>query len=378
MIEQKTSLSELAKLFSRLGLIGFGGPAAHIAMMQHEVVTKRKWISEQRFLDLIGSTNLIPGPNSTEMAIHIGNERAGWKGLLIAGLCFIFPAIFITGILAWLYKQYGQLPQIQPFVYGINPAIIAVILAAVFPLAKKALKTATLFIIGLAALILALLGFNEIYILFGAGLFSLILAEIHTRKTTVNTNSIFSFTLLQVSGTTLISVTNLNLFFIFLKIGAILYGSGYVLFAFLDTELVAKGIISRQQLIDAIAVGQFTPGPVFSAVTFIGYQINGWSGAAIATIGIFLPSFIFVALLNPLVKKIRSSKLFSAFLDAVNVASVALIIAVCYKMGKETITDWRTISIAVLSMLMTFGFRKINSAFIVLGGSLLGYLLTLF
>ncbi|MGZ5219419.1 MAG: chromate efflux transporter [Chitinophagaceae bacterium] len=378
MTEQRTSLSELVKLFTKLGLVAFGGPAAHIAMMQHEVVTKRKWMSEQHFLDLIGATNLIPGPNSTEMAIHIGQEKAGWKGLLIAGACFILPAVLITGFIAWLYKQYGLLPQIRPFVYGINPVIIAVILAAIFPLAKTALKTVELFIIGLAALILSVLGFNEIYILFSAGLFSLMLAGIRSKKENLHTNNIFSFTLLQVSGTTLISLTNLNLFFIFLKIGAILYGSGYVLFAFLDTELVAKGLLSRQQLIDAIAVGQFTPGPVFSAVTFIGYQINDWSGAAIATIGIFLPAFIFVALLNPLVKKIRSSKLFSAFLDAVNIASVALIIAVCYKMGKETITDWRTIVIAVLGILVTFGFRKINSALIILGGSLLGYLLTLF
>ncbi len=377
MTQQRTSLTELAKLFTKLGLVAFGGPAAHIAMMQQEVVTKRKWMSEQHFLDLIGATNLIPGPNSTEMAIHIGQEKAGWKGLLIAGACFILPAVLITGFLAWLYKEYGQLPQIQPFIYGINPAIIAIILAAIFPLAKKALKTVTLFIIGLAALILSVVGFNEIYILFSAGLFSLMLAGIRSKKENLHTNSFFSFTLLQVSSTTLISLTNLNLFLVFLKIGAILYGSGYVLFAFLDTELVAKGILSRQQLIDAIAVGQFTPGPVFSAVTFIGYQLNDWSGAALATIGIFLPAFIFVALLNPLVKKIRSSKSFSAFLDAVNIASVALIIAVCFKMGKETITDWRTIVIAVLGLLVTFGFRKINSALIVLGGSLLGYLLTL-
>jgi len=190
-------------------------------------------------------------------------------------------------------------------------------------------------------------------------------------------NGVFPFTLLQIPDITILSVNNLHLFFIFLKIGAILYGSGYVLFAFLDTELVANGILSRQQLIDAIAVGQFTPGPVFLAVTFIGYQVNDWPGAVVATIGVFLPSFIFVALLNPMVKKMRNSKLFSAFLDAVNIAAVAMIIAVCYKMGKETITDWRTILIAVLSIALTFGFRKINSALIVLGGSLLGYLLTL-
>jgi len=376
MTGRKNSVSELAKLFSKLGLIAFGGPAAHIAMMQDEVVNKRKWMSEQHFLDLIGATNLIPGPNSTEMAIHIGQERAGRKGLIVAGLCFILPAVVITGFFAWLYKRYGQLPQIQAFIYGIKPAIIAIILAAVYPLAKKSLKTVELGMIGLTALALSLFGFSEIFIMVGAGLFALILAAIRS-KSNVTINGFFPAILLQVSNATLLSVSNLHLFFIFLKIGAVLYGSGYVLFAFLDTELVAKGILSRQQLIDAIAVGQFTPGPVFSAVTFIGYQVNDLPGAVVATIGVFLPSFIFVALLNPMVKKMRNSKLFSAFLDAVNIASVAMILAVCYKMGKETITDWRTILIAVLSIGLTFGFRKINSALIVLGGSLLGYLLTL-
>lgn len=373
-MSRSNELKELAKLFLKLGFTAFGGPAAHIAMMQQEVVEKRKWLTEQHFLDLIGATNLIPGPNSTEIAIHIGHERAGWRGLIVAGICFILPAVFITGIFAWLYKQYGQLPQVQPFIYGIKPAIIAVILAAIYPLAKKSLKTFELGIIGAAVLILSLLNFNEIYLMFGAGIFALALTSIKMRNTI---NSFFPFTLLQISNTTFFSATNINLFLIFLKIGAILYGSGYVLFAFLDADLVSKGLLSRQQLIDAIAVGQFTPGPVFSSVTFIGYQINGWAGAAISTIGIFLPSFVFVALLNPLVKRMRSSKLFSAFLDAVNVASVAIIIAVCYTMGKDSITDWWTIFIATASIVLTFSFRKINSAFIVLGSSLFGYLLTL-
>lgn len=374
-MNKKQELKELAKLFLKLGFTAFGGPAAHIAMMQEEVVTKRKWLTEQHFLDLIGATNLIPGPNSTEMAIHIGHERAGWKGLILAGLCFILPAVFITGIFAWLYKQYGQLPTVQPFIYGIKPAIIAVILAAVYPLAKKSLKTVELALIGIAVLVCSLLNFNEIYLMFGAGFLALILAFI--RNSSGNLNSVIPISFLQIPNTALLSATNANLFWIFLKIGAILYGSGYVLFAFLDTELVSTGLLTKHQLIDAIAVGQFTPGPVFSSVTFIGYQINGWSGALISTIGIFLPSFVFVALLNPLVKKMRNSKLFSTFLDAVNVASVAIIIAVCFTMGKDTITDWRTISIALLSIILIFGFKKINSAFIVLGGSLLGYLLAL-
>lgn len=371
----KSNLREVVGVFLKLSITGFGGPAAHIAMMQAEIVAKRKWMTEQHFLDLIGATNLIPGPNSTEMAIHIGHERAGWKGLIVAGLCFILPAVLITGIFAWLYKEYGQLPEVQPFVYGIKPAIIAIILGAIFPLAKKSLKSVELALIGFVVLIFSLLSFNEIYLMFGAGFLALLLNSIRTRKSGT-IKQIFPLIFLQIPGTTIFAASNLNLFLIFLKIGAILYGSGYVLFAFLDTELVSTGILSRQQLIDAIAVGQFTPGPLFSSVTFIGYQINGFTGAVVSTIGIFLPSFVFVALLNPLVKKMRNSIQFSAFLDAVNVASVAIIISVCYAMGKETITDWRTISIAIGSLLLIVGFKRINSALIVFGGSLAGYLLT--
>lgn len=367
-------LNEVARLFLRLGLTAFGGPAAHIAMMQREIVEKRKWMSEQHFLDLIGATNLIPGPNSTEMAIHIGRERAGRKGLIVAGLCFILPAVLITAIIAWGYKLYGQLPEVQPFIYGIKPAIIAIVLAAVYPLARKSLKTMELGMLGIAVLILSWMGYNEILLMFGAGLLALVWANIKSKGTV---NGLLPFTVLQVSQTALVPVTNLGLFWIFLKIGAILYGSGYVLFAFLDTELVRTGLLSRQQLIDAISVGQITPGPVFSAVTFVGYQIHGWSGAGISTLAVFLPSFVFVALLNPLVKRMRDSRLFSAFLDAVNVASVAIIIAVCYDMGKESIVDWRTLCIALVSLVVTFVFRKVNSAWIVFGGALAGYILAL-
>jgi chromate transporter len=340
------------------------------------VVKKRKWLTEQEFLDLLGATNLIPGPNSTEMAIHIGQEKGGWRGLIIAGACFIFPAVLIVGFLAWLYKDYGQLPQVQPFIYGIKPAIIAVILGAVFPLAKKSIKSVELAILGILVLVLSLLNINEIYLMFGAGLLAMLLARIRNRQK-IKFNGIVPLALLPPTVPVLLSVSNVNLFLIFLKIGAILYGSGYVLFAFLDTELVTTGFMSRQQLIDAIAVGQFTPGPVFTSVTFIGYQINGFWGAVVSTVGIFLPSFVFVALLNPVVKKMRKSTLFSLFLDAVNVASVAIIAAICLIMGKETITDMRTVVIAVLSMAVVFRYRKVNSAFIVIGGCLAGYLLSL-
>ncbi|WP_306566857.1 chromate efflux transporter [Flavobacterium lindanitolerans] len=371
-MKKEHRLKELTQVFLKLGFTAFGGPAAHIAMMQQEVVTKRRWMSEQHFLDLIGATNLIPGPNSTEMAIHVGQDRAGWKGLLVAGLCFILPAVSITLFFAWLYQQYGQLPEVQPFIYGIKPAIIAVILAAIYPLAKKSLKNLQLWAIGFSVLLLSLYGINEVFLLFGAGILAMAIHFINQQRTA---GLFIPITLLQISDSEVVSAKNLNLFLIFLKIGAILYGSGYVLFAFLDAELVAAGLLSRQQLIDAIAVGQFTPGPVFSSVTFIGYQINGLSGALISTLAIFMPSFIFVALLHPLMKKMRSSKLLSVFLDAVNVASVAIIITVCYEMAKDSITDWRTIVIGIISLLIVFKFRKINSAFVVIGGGILGYLL---
>lgn len=373
-MESKASLKDIARLFLKLGIIGFGGPAAHIAMMQDEVVKRRKWLTEQHFLDLIGATNLIPGPNSTEMAIHIGHEKGGWKGLIIAGLCFILPAVFITGIFAYLYKVYGQLPEVQPFIYGIKPAIIAIILGAIFPLAKKSLKTLQLGILGILVLVGSLMGLNEFYLMFGAGL--LALSVVYFKNSDGNIQSFLPLTLLQLGNTATLTATNANLFWIFLKIGSILYGSGYVLFAFLDTELVSTGLLTTKELIDAIAVGQFTPGPVFSSVTFVGYQINGFWGAAVSTIAIFLPSFVFVALLNPLVKKMRSSVLFAAFLDAVNVASVAIIVAVSIEMASETITDWRTVLIALVSIAVAFGYRQVNSAFVVLGGSLLGYFLS--
>lgn len=369
---EKTTLKEIAKLFLKLGIIGFGGPAAHIAMMRQEVVIKKKWLSEQHFLDLIGATSLIPGPNSTEMAIHIGREKRGWRGLIVAGVCFIMPAVLITGIFAYFYQKYGQQPEAQVFLYGIKPAIIAIILAAIYPLAKKSIKTTWLGIIALAALALSLLKYDEIYILFGAGFLALLYSKFKSGQTF----SLIPLTLAQITKITLVTASNWNLFLIFLKIGAILYGSGYVLFAFLDTELVSTGLMSRATLVDAIAIGQFTPGPVFSSVTFIGYQLNGLQGAIIATIAIFIPSFLFVALLNPLVKKMRNSPSISIFLDAVNVASVAIIVAICWQMGRDSILDWRTLLIALTSVAVTFGYPKVNSAFIVIYGALAGYALS--
>jgi chromate transporter len=373
-VKDKNSLATIAKLFLKLGIIGFGGPAVHIALMQEEVVKKRGWMSDEHFLDLVGATNLIPGPNSTEMTMHIGHERAGWKGLIIAGCCFILPAVIITAFFAWLYHKYGQLPQVQPFIYGIKPAIIAVVVSLMIGLGKKALKSIELGIIGILAAVAVLAGFNEINVLFGGGLLGIVIYLL--KKVNKTANGILPFVLLQIPNPT-INLPDFKLFLIFLKIGSILYGSGYVLFAFLDAELVSKGLLTKQQLVDAIAVGQFTPGPVFSSATFIGWQIGGASGAIAATIGIFLPSFLFVALLNPLIPRIRKSKIMSAFLDTVNIVSIAIILSVIVEIGRSTLLDWRTITIAIISFAVTFYFKKINTAFIILGGAVMGYVLTI-
>ena len=373
-VEKIGSLSEIAKLFLKLGCIGFGGPAVHIAMMEEEVVRKKKWMSPEYFLDLVGATNLIPGPNSTEMTMHCGHERGGWKGLIIAGVCFIVPAVVITGVLAWAYQRYGALPEVQPFLYGIKPAIIAVIVSMMISLGKKALKSATIGIIGVIAAILTLMGVNEIWVLFGSGLAGMFLHLIAGKIPGFNSIAPIVFTAIP-NGVA--EISQWKIFLIFLKVGAILYGSGYVLFAFLDAELVAKGLLSKQQLIDAIAVGQFTPGPVFSAATFIGWQMGGFWGALGATIGIFLPSFLFVGFLNPLIPRLRNSKILSAFLDTVNIASIAIILAVAIEMAKVSLFDWRTGVIAVFGFVMTFYFKKLNTAFIILGGAVLGYLLWL-
>lgn len=366
MVDRQKDLREVARVFFKLGCIGFGGPAVHIAMMQDEVVKKRKWMSQEHFLDLVGATNLIPGPNSTEMTMHCGKERAGWKGLFVAGICFIFPAVLITMVLAWAYKEYGALPEVAPFLYGIKPAIIAVVLSAMVALGAKAFKSAELIVIGVICLLASFMGVNEIAILFGAGAVGMIGYGIKNSKGRLN----------SIAPLALFSATNTKIFLVFLKIGSILYGSGYVLFAFLDAELVSTGMLSRAELMDAIAVGQFTPGPVFTAATFIGWQIGGIWGAVAATVGIFLPSFIFVALLTRIIPLLRKSRLMSAFLDTVNVAAVALILAVCIEMGKESIQDWRTLLIAVTSLVLVLKFKKLNTAFVVLGGACAGYLLS--
>lgn len=370
---QKGNLAEVAAVFFKLGLIGFGGPAAHIAMMEKEIIEKRKWMDRQHFLDLIGATNLIPGPNSTEMTMHCGKERAGWMGLFVAGGAFIFPATVMTLALAWFYVKYGEVPAIAPIFAGIKPAVLAIIAAAILKLGKKALKNATVGIIGLTVLVAAFMGLTEVLaILMGGFLALLWMGVTRDRATSVLPLLAFAAELVRTD------VSTMKLFWVFLKVGSILFGSGYVLVAYLQGELV-EGLrwLTENQLLDAIAIGQFTPGPVLSTATFVGYQVGGFPGAVVATLGIFLPSFLFVLLLNPIVPKLRSSKAAAAFLDGVNIGAVAIMIAVTYALAQSTLIDWRSFLILAVALFFTFGPKKLSSVWIVLIGMVMGYALGL-
>jgi len=384
MSDKKGNLKEVAQLFFKLGCVAFGGPAAHVAMMEEEVVNKRKWMTRQHFLDLMGATNLIPGPNSTEMTMHCGHERAGAAGLFVAGIAFIFPAVVITGIFAWLYVEYGELPAVEPFIFGVKPAVLAIIASAVYKLGKKALKGWELAVLGLIVLAVSLSGVNEILALLGAGVIGTIYFSAKEQTLDSPNKSFFPLLFLQGAAPIAVKATTVGVFWSFFKVGAVLYGSGYVLFAYLDAELVMNNLLTRQELIDAIAAGQFTPGPVLSTATFIGYQMAGWQGAVAASLGIFLPSFMFVWLLNPLVPKMRQSKVLGYFLDCVNVAAVAVMVNVLIEMARETLfinssitPDWRAWVIAIASAVLIFGFKKLSVMWTVAGGAVLGYLLFL-
>ena len=376
MTKEKGGLMEVFTLFFKLGVIGFGGPAAHIALMEEEVVNKRKWMSREHFLDLMGATNLIPGPNSTEMTMHCGHERAGIPGLFVAGFSFIFPAVLITAGLAWFYEQYGQLPAVEPFIEGIKPAVLVVIVGAILELGKKAVKNTTLGILGAIVLALALLGVNEIAALLIAGVAGALFFYFRDRPKG-GLGSLLPLAILPSTSVAIAKVSTTKIFLTFLKVGAVLYGSGYVLFAYLDAELVAKGWLSTQQLMDAIAVGQFTPGPVLSTSTFVGYQLGGWAGAAAATFGMFLPSFLFVWILNPLIPKMRSSALLRGFLDSVNVAAVAVMVSVLVNMTTSSLTDWKAIAIAGMTTAFFFGFKRLSSMWLIVFGAAAGFLLSL-
>lgn len=375
------NLREVIALFLRLGITAFGGPAAHIALMHDEVVTRRKWVSDQEFLDLNGATNLIPGPNSTELAIHLGYARAGWWGLIAAGASFIIPAMLIVMALAWAYVEFGTMPQAGALFYGIKPIIIVIVAQALWLLGRKAVKNVATGIAGAAALVAYFFGANEILLLLVAGIVVMVIENAkHFRN--MNLFGLAQGTAPTISLSLLLSFAPSTfslplLFFTFLKIGSVLYGSGYVLLAFLQKDFVENlGWLTQQQLLDAIAVGQFTPGPVFTTATFIGYILGGVPGALVATLGIFLPSFFLVAITHPFIPRLRQSKWLSALLDGVNVASAGLMAGVTIQLARAAFIDAPTIALGVVAAILLFRF-KINSTWLVLGGALVGLLLFL-
>jgi chromate transporter len=387
----------LAALFLKLGAISFGGPAAHIALIEVEIVRKRQWVTRQQFLDMLGATNLIPGPTSTELAINVGFVRAGWIGLCVAGASFILPAALITGAFAWAYVRFGTLTQAVSALEGIKAAVIAVIAIAIWRLGRVAVKNVGLAVLGVISLGAFFLGVNPIAILFGGGVTGMLgrqvgstrgasslLFSASSRVFSVTWKSALSATLLRWFGVAAVassaaaavarpSLVRIGLFF--LKIGAVLYGGGYVLLAFLEQGLVRQHAwLTQQQLLDAVAIGQFTPGPVLSTATFIGYILGGVPGAAVATVGIFLPSFFYVALLAPVLFQLRQSAWMAAFLDSVNVCAVALMAGVTFRLAADALRGWHDWAVALTALAVLLRW-KVSPAWVVLGGGVVGLLL---
>ena len=374
------SIRELAPAFLRLGLTAFGGPAAHIAMMEEEFVRRRRWVSHEEFLDVIGASSLIPGPSSTEVAIHIGHQRAGWRGLIVAGVCFILPAMLIVMVFAWAYARFGKIPQVQSAMYGVKPVIIAIVVQALWRLARTAVKNYLLAIIGCIGLAAAMGHVNLVIVLIAAGV-AAVLGTFASRDAAAGTAVVIPSGLKMIFASTAApamsaSATPSALFVVFLKLGAVIFGSGYVLLAFLQTDLVDRlHWLTQTQLLDAVAVGQVTPGPVFTTATFIGYLLNGAGGAFAATVGIFLPGFILVAASRPLLPHIRRSRIAGAFLDGVNVAAVALMIMVTWQLGHAAFVDFTTAGIGVMSAVILIRFR-VNSGWLVLAGAAIGVIVS--
>lgn len=363
---------EVSLLFLRLGLTAFGGPAAHIAMMHDEVVKRRKWLDDEHYLNLLGATQFIPGPNSTEMAIHIGFVRAGWAGLIVGGVCFALPAILIVTALAWVYVRYESLPQIGSILYGVKPVILVIIAQALWLLGRKAVKDTLTAIVGVGVIVLYFVGINEILLLFAGGAVIMFGRNLWRGGNTVKGFVPLLGLSLPAAGTVPFQFS--MLFLTFLKIGSVWYGSGYVLLAFLQSDFVDRlGWLSSQQLMDAIAIGQVTPGPLFTTATFIGYVLGGVKGAVLATLGIFLPSFFFVAVSNPLIPKLRNSRWAGALLDGVTVASLGLMAAVTLQLGRQFLFDVQSLIVAVISSVLLIRY-KINTTWLILGAAVLGLL----
>lgn len=384
-LDASSALRDLARVFLNLGATAFGGPAAHIAMMEEEVVRRRAWLTRDEFLDYVGATNLIPGPNSTELAIHIGRSRAGAAGLLVAGACFILPAALLVGAAAWTYVQYGTLPGIGGVLYGVKAVVIGIVAQALWRLGRTAIRTVVLAVLALGALVALVLGIHELLVLAGAGALMGIsrLNRSQARRTVpslliatagLSAGAAAAATTAAATITAAaVPVGLVSLFLVFAKAGAVLFGSGYVLLAFLRADLVERlGWLTEGQLLDAIAIGQMTPGPVFTTATFVGYVLGGPAGAAVATIGIFLPAFVFVALSGPLVPFLRRSPVAAGALDGVNVASLALMAVVSWHLGRAALVDPLTIALAAGS-LAALAVVRINSAWLIAVGGVLGW-----
>jgi chromate transporter len=377
----KTPLREIALVFTKLGSIAFGGPAAHIAQMELEVVQNRQWMSREKLLDLLSISNLIPGPNSTELAIHIGLEQAGWRGMLVAGACFILPAMLLVWGLAIAYVEYQTIPAVGWFLYGVKPVIMAIIAQALWKLGRSALKNVATWSAGILVLVLYFMQVNEIALMLGAGVVVSLVRNLASHKDSKSLSiGLFPFSFLSFPLGAITAETHPKtwtaVFLSFLKIGSVLYGGGYVLLAFVQQEFVDRTQwLTSQQLLDAVAIGQFTPGPLFTTATFIGYLVAGNSGAIAGTIGIFLPAFILVPLINPFVAKLRKSPWTSGFLDGVNAASIGLMAAVAWELGRGTLIDIWTIIVAIASLGILLKFPKFNSAWLVMAGGAIGWLL---
>jgi chromate transporter len=373
--DTRSPLSEIALLFLKLGTTAFGGPAAHIAMMDEEVVRRRHWLSEQEFLDYLSAINFIPGPNSTEMAIHIGHRRGGWPGLIVAGTCFIVPAAVLVGILAWAYVRWGSLPQAAGLLYGVKPVVIAVVLQALWKLGRSAVKTKWLAMVALLAVALAAAGVNELLVLVIGGVLGLAVrfSDLRQRGALLGIPALKPAFSAAAVMATITWVGLWPIFLIFAKIGSVLFGSGYVLLAFLRADLVERyHWLTQQQLLDAVAVGQVTPGPVFTTATFVGYILHGPSGAVAATVGIFLPAFLFVAVSAPLLPRLRASRSAGAVLDGINVASLALMALVTWQLAQSALVDWFTVLLGIASEIALLRYRRLNSAWLVLAAGALG------
>jgi chromate transporter len=354
-------LREVALLFLKLGTIAFGGPAAHIAMMEDEVVRRRGWVTRERFLDLLAAANVIPGPSSTELAIYLGHVRAGWPGLAAGGICFILPAALIVCAIAWAYVRFAALPAMAGVLYGVKPVVVAVILQALWHMGRTALRTPARRAIAAGAAAACLAGANQLAVLAAAGVVALLLERAGRRPA-------------APAAATLVPFGLWPLFWVFLKIGAVLFGSGYVLLAFLRADLVDRlGWLGERQLLDAVAVGQVTPGPVFTTATFIGYLLGRGPGAVVATVAIFLPGFLLVALSGPLLPRLRRSPAAGAFLDGVVAASLALMGVVSWQLGRAALVDPLTVALAAAAALALLRYR-VNSAWLVLAAALLGWL----